>query len=173
MLGAAEHGDEEVTVQAQLFAAVFKRERGAIDFAGLGIEDLSTGPPAAILHKSRHDLEAHERAVFQVPAAEVAGGMRNRGIKELLDGSEELSVLFADLDDARYLARRIVDGLPSAHWGWLHGIRRGEVLRQCERKRSSQRGDGEKQHPGDDAEPGKGHELRLRAGIRLVVHKQV
>ena len=41
MLGAAEQRYEEVAVQAKLLSAVFKRERGAIDFAALGIEDLA------------------------------------------------------------------------------------------------------------------------------------
>jgi hypothetical protein len=165
MLGTAQHGDKEITVQAELFAAIFKRERGALDLPGLWIEDLSTGPSTAILHKSRKYLQAYERTVFQVTTAEIAGGMRDRRVKELLNGSVELSVLFADRDDARYLAGCVVDGLPSAHRRRIGGIRRAGGLCPREGRKHNQHGEAEKQNPRDeDAKPGKLHELRLRAG---------
>ena len=86
-------------------------------------------------------------------------------VKELLNGSVKLSVLFADLDDGLYLAGCVVDGLPSAHRRRRAGVQRRRGLRPRERRKPDQRGEAEKQNPGNgDAKPGKCHGLRLRAG---------
>src|SRR5271163_1187274 len=104
MLGAAEQGNEKVAMQAELFAAVFKSDRGAINFAGFRIEDLTAGPFAPVLvaavgHKIPEYPQAHERTVFQIAGAKVASGMRNRRVEQLLNGSVEFSIIFADLND--------------------------------------------------------------------------
>ena len=108
-------------MQAEGLAAVLKRERGTIDFAAFGIEDLSAGPLAAVLRKSPEHLKSDEGAVFQGSGAKVAGGMGNGRVEEGFNGSVKLSVLLADGDDRLYFAGCVIDGLPSADRGGRRG----------------------------------------------------
>ena len=95
---------------------------------------MAAAPSVAVFRESPKHLQANERAIFQVSAAEIAGGIRNGRIDKRLNVSEERAGLFTNDDDRPHFAGVIVNGLPSSDWRIIGRLRHG-LTRRNDRRR--------------------------------------
>ena len=139
MFRAANQRDPNVAVQSEHFSAIFGREPPAINLPGFRIENMAAAPSVAVLGESPKHLQANERTIFLISAAEIAGGIGNGRIDERLDGSEECPVLFANGDDRPHFAGVVVNGLPSPDWRIIRCLRQRLPRRNNRRRQYNQR----------------------------------
>src|SRR5215472_10071349 len=132
ILRAAKEGEADEPAYLQLPPVVLHCDGALIDLATVRIEDPAAGPAVVIFLEIPKNAKSDQRLAFQLALTTVAPGYRVVRIRvdEFLDSPVQFALLLPDAHHRRFLARDVVDGLPSANgrglgsgWGGWFSMR--------------------------------------------------